>query len=164
MSMRLRILSGLLAGASLAAMAGLAQAQSNSPQNPGRNSPITAPQARPAPTPPQVTAPSVTASQTNAPSVTAAKPLPGSPTISFDEIVGVPYRREQYNLWAIGFGAVGGVMAVNALMPILGASTVAVLPTTTAGLETIIATAQTYSVVGAVSGGIIGQMIYDAWR
>ena len=124
-------------------VAGSALAQSNAPQ--------AAPQVAPRPAAP-ATAPAKPAGVTTAPSIT------------FEEIVGVPYRRNEYNMWAIGAGAIGGVLAMNAILPSLGVSTVMALPTTTVGLESMLAASRVYAATSAVAGGIVGQMIYDAWR
>ena len=124
-------------------VAGSALAQSNAPQ--------AAPQVAPCPA---------------APATAPAKPagVATAPSITFEEIVGVPYRRNEYNMWAIGAGAIGGVLAMNAILPSLGVSTVMALPTTTVGLESMLAASRVYAATSAVAGGIVGQMIYDAWR
>lgn len=124
-------------------VAGSALAQSNAPQ--------AAPQVAPRPA---------------APATAPAKPagVATAPSITFEEIVGVPYRRNEYNMWAIGAGAIGGVLAMNAILPSLGVSTVMALPTTTVGLESMLAASRVYAATSAVAGGIVGQMIYDAWR
>ena len=139
---RLKVVSLAVVMASVV-VAGSAVAQSNAPQ--------AAPQVAPRPAAP-VTAPARPAGVATAPSIT------------FEEIVGVPYRRNEYSMWAIGAGAIGGVLAMNALLPSLGVSTVMALPTTTAGLESMLAASRVYAATSAVAGGIVGQMIYDAWR
>jgi len=128
-------------------VAGSALAQSNAPQA----APQVAPQVAPRPA---------------APATAPAKPagVASAPSITFEEIVGVPYLRNEYNMWAIGAGAIGGVLAMNAILPSLGVSTVMALPTTTVGLESMLAASRVYAATSAVAGGIVGQMIYDAWR
>lgn len=92
-----------------------------------------------------------------APAPAMPKPSP-MPQVTFDELVSATPQRPGMNGWAVGLGALGGVITTNAM-------TGALLPsvTTAAGtsLESALAASRVYAVGGAVLGAFVGQWLYD---
>lgn len=98
---------------------------------------------------------------TAAPPLLSTAPAPrlasSLPDITYEELIGSPDRTGGgYSAAALGLGAIGGVLAFNAVGGALTGSVTAGV-----ALESALATSRVYAISSAVVGALVGQWIYD---
>ncbi len=119
--------------------------------------PVTIASAQTAPAPARPAAPQAAPAAPAAPAAKPAAPVKAAPQITFEEIVASEDRRS-YQMYAIGAGAIGGVLLFNTVaMPVLGISASGI------GTEAAIAASRVYAVTSAVTGGIVANMLYGSY-
>jgi hypothetical protein len=98
-----------------------------------------------------------------APTADPVRPFQPLPQITFEEIMGMDARQVRWNPYAMGLGAIGGVVGYNVLAPTLFPMSHAAGGPLAGTLlaDTAISASRLYAVSSAVAGAFVGQWLYD---